>query len=341
VSTNLIPISTFLGKYFSELSYSATQEKYRNTGLDEFFEQRFVIQGNKVQMIVDPGLTGLVVTFAGNEVHISQEFFDHPNILVSNSLENSNSLVNPKSFYNPETFSTVAYLICQNQTTFQIVGDVDQPIYVKYRSDFETFYSSVVKFEISNDVDIEIVEEIESQCALNSVMQYFIHPMAKVSLTTFYQSLLSSISMVYRDVVVGEGATFTHNLLGRGSSNAIDENKVILHHSGSLEISAVTGAENGRFHSVLSAIPTTNFYKIDVDFRSVLLGGANVSFHPTIVDQGGPAPNLQISTINAGQNPDDSRIKDFVKDIMDRFILVRMLGVKRYYDNKSKFAPFP
>ena len=48
MSSNLIPIKAFLGKYYSELQYSAQQEKYKNAKLDSFFEQRFLIQANKV-----------------------------------------------------------------------------------------------------------------------------------------------------------------------------------------------------------------------------------------------------------------------------------------------------
>ena len=174
MSTNLTPIKAFLGKYYSELLYSASQEKYKDTELDKFFEQRFLIQGNKTQMIVDPALKGMTVTISGNEIHISKEMYDHPNILVTNSLEANNQTSNPKSLYNPETFSTVAYLICQNHTMFEIVGDIDEPIYVKYKTDYETFYNSVVVFKINETVSAEIVEEIESHCALNCVTNYIL-----------------------------------------------------------------------------------------------------------------------------------------------------------------------
>ena len=119
MSSNLIPIKSFLGKYFPELHYSATQEKYKDTNLDTFFEQRFYIQNNKVQMIIDPVLPGLTAIISGNEIHISKEFYDHPNILISNSLENNNQYSTPRSLYNAETFSTLAYLICQNELDWQ------------------------------------------------------------------------------------------------------------------------------------------------------------------------------------------------------------------------------
>ena len=89
MSTNLIQIKAFLGKYYSELAYWATQPKYVKAGLDKFFEQRFIIQNNKTQMIVDPMLHGLVVIITGNEIYISKDLYDHEYIEVTNSMENS------------------------------------------------------------------------------------------------------------------------------------------------------------------------------------------------------------------------------------------------------------
>src|SRR5271165_1560335 len=219
MSINLTPIKAFLGKYYSELNYSSIQEKYKNTKLDTFFEQRFYIQNNKVQMIVDPALTGLVVSFCGNEIHISKELYDHPNMVVTNTIENVNQTTNPKSLYNPDVFSTIAYLICQNHTMFQIIGEIDEPIYVKYKSDYEAFYNSVAVFEVVSDVSVEIVEEIESYSALNSVTNYILHPDSNIKLTTFYQNHLSGISFVFRNIIARDKASFEHNLFGKGSSN--------------------------------------------------------------------------------------------------------------------------
>src|SRR5271165_5259057 len=219
MSTNLIPIKAFLGKYYSELNYSAIQDKYKNTKLDTFFEQRYYIQNNKVQMIVDPALTGLVVSFCGNEVHISKELYDHPNMVITNSIETTNQTSNPRSLYNAEIFSTLAYLVCQNHTMFQIIGEVDEPIYVKYKTDYESFYNSVAVFEVVSDISIEIVEEIESYSALNSVTNYILHPAANIKLSTFYQNHLSGISFVYRNIIARDKSSFEHILFGKGSSN--------------------------------------------------------------------------------------------------------------------------
>ena len=107
MSENLIPVKAFLGKYYTELLYSSSQDKYKETKLDTFFEQRYYIQNNKVQMIVDPSVVGMTIVVSGNEIHVSKELYDHPNIVINNSLENNQS-TNPRNLYSPEIFSTLA-----------------------------------------------------------------------------------------------------------------------------------------------------------------------------------------------------------------------------------------
>jgi len=344
MSANLIPIKTFLGKYYSELLYSASQDKYKGTGLDEFFEQRFYIQNNKVQMIVDPGMTGLVVIVSGNELHISQELFDHPNIVVSNSLEN-NQVTNPRSLYNAETFSTVAYLVCQNHTSFQIIGEIDEPIYVKYKSDYETFYNSIVVFNVSNDIEVEIVEEIESFSALNSVTNYVLYPSAKLKLTTFYQNNISALSFCYRNIIAQDKSSFSHILLGKGSSNIIDENKIHAQSGSSSELLGVVNSSGKDFHSILYVEPGAADYRVAVTYKDILSGNGNVTFFPVIRgNANSDTATIEVSNIileEISADKVENEIKGFVSDIIERATLERLVGVKRFYDNKTKFLHFP
>ena len=69
---------------------------------------------------------------------------------------------------------------------FEIVGELEEPIYIRYKSDFETFYNSVIIVNIAEELDVEIVEEYESFCALNSVANYIIQANSKLNLSTFY-----------------------------------------------------------------------------------------------------------------------------------------------------------
>lgn len=347
MSANLIPIKTFLGKYYSEILYSSAQDKYKGTGLDKFLEQRFVIQNNKTQMLVDPTMSGLVMIVCGNEIQISKELYDHPNVIVSNSLENASSqTTNPRSLYNPETVQTLAYLICQNHTTLNIVGELDEPIYIKYKADYETFYSSVVTFEINDEVEVEIVEEIESHCALNAVTNYVLHAFSKLNLTSFYQNNVAGISFVYRNVFARERSTFNHIVFGKGSSDVIDENKVRCASGSTTEMLGVINSAGKNFHSILYVEPAANDYKINVDYRDVLYGKSNVTFYPAILGQQ-PINNgasIEVSNISLEEIPQASHeeeIKKYVSPIVDRAILERMMGVKRFYDNKSKFLHFP
>jgi hypothetical protein len=345
MSTTIIPIKAFLGKYYPELLYSASQDKYKNTGLDNFFEQRFYIQNNKVQMIVDPSITGMVVVVEGNEIHVSKELYDHPSVVVVNSLE-SNQQTNPRNLYNPETFSTLAYLVCQNHTTFQIVGEIDEPIYVRYRADYETFYSSVIVFNISNEVEVEIVEEIESYSALNAVTNYILYPGAKLNLTTFYQNHLSAISFCYRNIIVQDGASYSHMMFGKGSSNVIDENKIHTASGSSSELLGVINSDGMDFHSILYVEPAAPDYKIAVDYRDVLEGKSSVTFFPVILGQspGADLATIEVSNITIEEIPSEKvvlEVKEYLSDIVDRATLVRMTGVERFYNNKTKFLHFP
>ena len=344
MSENLIPVKAFLGKYYSELLYSASQDKYKETGLDSFFEQRFYIQNNKVQMIVDPAVTGLNILVFGNEIHISKELFDHPNVVISNSLEN-NQITNPRSLYNPETFSTMAYLVCQNHTTLQIVGEIDEPIYVKYKSDYETFYSSVLVFNISNEVEVEIVEEIESLSALNVVTNYVLSPDAKLNLTTFYQNHISALSFCYRNVITQDNSAFNHVLFGKGSSNVIDENKIHASSKSKTELLGIVNSDGKDFHSILYVEPAAQDYNIAVNYRDIIYGKAKVTYLPVIMGQvpEGDTATIEVSNITLEEIPNDrveEEVKQFVADIVGRATLGRMIGVKRFYDNKTKFLNF-
>jgi hypothetical protein len=346
MSTNLIPIKAFLGKYYPELLYSAAQEKYKDTGLDSLFDQRFLIQNNKTQMIVDPAMTGLIISVNGNEISVSQELFDHPGVIITNSLENGNPTTNPRSLYNAETFSTIAYLICQNHTTFQIVGELDEPIYVKYKSDFETFYNSVVVFNINNDLDIEIVEEFESAGALNVVTNYILNPSASVNLTTFYQNNISALSYCYRNIMALENSTFNHMLFGKGSSNIIDENRLRTSSGSNAEFLGIVNSNGRNFHSILYVEPSAQDYSVSVDYRDVKSGKSNVTFLPVIIGQApeGNSATISVTEISLEEIPEDEieiEVKKFLNDIIERATLVRMTGVERFYNNKTKFLHFP
>jgi len=344
MSDNLIQVKAFLGKYYAELNYSAIQEKYRNTQLDTIFEQRFYIQNNKAQMIVDPGMTGLVAIFTGNEVHISKELYDHPSVIISNSLENKDQASNPRNLYNADTFSTVAYLVCQNHTMFHIVGDVDEPIYLKYKSDYETFHNSVIVVEVAIGVEVEIVEEVESLCALNVVTNYVLQPTSRLNLTTFYQNRVSALSYFYRNIVSLEDSKFNHLVFGKGSSNIIDENKIQPHHNSKSEFLGIINGAGMNFHSILCIHPGSNEYSVNVDYRDLLSGDSDVTFYPVIIGQEPTSSSsISVSNISLDEIVDnrDEEIKKYIGDILDRGVLERMAGVKRFYDNKTKFLLFP
>lgn len=340
----LISIKDYLGKYYSELAYSANQAKYNNTKLDCFFDQRFLVQTNKLQMVIDPTMLGLSIVVSGNEIHVSKELYDHDNIVVTNSLENT-QFTNPKGLYNSDIFSTMAYLVCQNHTSFHIIGDLDEPIYIKYRSDYETFYNSVVIFNISEDIEVEIVEEIESLCALNCVTNYILYPATKFNLTTFYNNNITSLSFCYRNLIMQDDSKFNHMLFGKGSASIIDETKIISGNGAESYMSGLVNSNGRNFHSVLSVEPETENYKISVDYKNILSDDHNITFFPFIIGQEelSESAQIEVSNIILEEIPNDQRefeIKQYIADFMENSKTVKLLGVKRFYDNKNKFLCF-
>lgn len=342
MSTNLIQIKAFLGKYYPELAYSVSQDKYVKSGVSKFFEQRFVIQNNKTQMIVDPQLSGLTAVVSGNEINVSKALYEHEFINVTNSMETGENN-NPKSLYTPEVFSTLAYLICQNHTMFEIVGEIEEPIYIKYKSDFESFYNSVIVFKIAESIDVEIVEEYESFCALNSVTNYIIQDNAKLNLSTFYQNTLSAISFCLRNVIVQDSASYSHMLFGKGSSNILDESKIFPHNKSSIELLGCINPGQQEFHSIVGVLPGAQDYNFFLDQRHVVSGKGRITFTPVIIghlplDAHTNVGSLILDHYVRGFWPE--KTEEFLSPIVDRATLSRTVGVTRFYNNKTKFLQF-
>ena len=341
MSENLISVKSYLGKYYSELLQSAQQAKYKDTQLDLFFEQRFYMQSNKVQMVVEPDIPGLEISVCGNEIHVSHALYNHANVVITNSMETGKT-TNPQSLYNPDTFSTLAYLICQNHTSFKIVGELDEPIYVKYSSDYETFYNSVLVFSADPGLDVEIVEEFNSCGALNSVTNYIMYPDSTINLTTFYNNRLSAVSFCYRNIIEQQGAKFNHILYGRGSSNIIDENRICNSSNSETEMLGIVDSAGRKFHSILYVESDIPNYGITVDYKDILQGNGDVTFLPVIT---GVLPlgdnaiidvaDITIEELPVGQY--NTSISAFISAIVGRTILDRTVSVSRFYESKAKF----
>lgn len=343
MTTNLIPIKAFLGKYYHELLISANQNKYSRTGINKFFEQKFIIQNNKTQMVVDPTMHGLVAVVSGNEIYVSKQLYDHPNIDITNSMEKNDIQNNPKSLYMPEYFSTIAYLICQNHTMFNITGEVDEPIYIKYKSEYETFYNSVLIVNISQNIDVEIIEEFESKAAVNSVVNYVAQPSSRLNLTTFYQNNVASLSFCLRNVIVQESAKYSHILFGKGSAGVVDESKIHANNNSDIEILGCVNANSREFHGIVNVLPGSQEYKFLLDHRHVVYGKGKTTFTPVIV---GHLPHDSHSNVTSlvldhyRRDFWEEKTEEFLSYILDRANLERTINVARFYNNKTKFIQF-
>jgi hypothetical protein len=341
MSPNLTQLKAFLGKYYQEIAYSTTQAKYASSSIGNVLEQRFAIQNNKAQMIVDPALRGLIMNVAGNEVHISQELYNHPSVTVSNSMENTENVHhNPKSLYNPELFSTLAYLVCQNHTTLDIVSEMEEPIYINYSADFETFYNSVIVVNIAEGLDVEVVEEFNSSCALNAVTNYIVHPNARLNLATFYDNKMSALSFCLRNVIVMDNATYNHMLFGKGSSSVVDETKIQPNHTSKIELLGCINPHMREFHTIVGVHPMAQDYTFFLEHKHVVFGTGKTTFTPIVVGHLPADAYSDVKSLSLDMMADEDRTEkteEFLNPILERATLERIAGVSRYYRNKTKF----
>lgn len=336
MSDTLIPFKLLLGKYFPELYNLSIQEKYIKTNLEYVFDQRFRIQDNKIQSYIDHTLDDLSVTICGNEVHISKNLYNHPDIIFTNSVENT--VGNPLSLYDSDVFSTLSYLMCKNQSTFTITGNIDEPIYVRYKTDYESFYNSIVFFNIESNIKVDIVEEIDSKCALNSVMNYKLDPSSEVNLYSFYKNNRTALSYNFRNVSIGDNGKYNHILLGKGSSSSINENKIMLGNNSEANLSGVVNSNNLNFHSIFNIYSFVDDYTLNIDYKNVISPKSNVTFSHKILGSENSEKNI-VSTENILNN-NSNEIKSFISSITNKLSVGRTASAKRFYDNKSEFLNF-
>jgi hypothetical protein len=219
---------------------------------------------------------------------------------------------------------------------------MDEPIYVKYTNDYETFYNAVAIFNIEKGIEIEIVEEVESLSALNVMLTYSLCPHSTLKLTTFYKNRVSATSILCRSIIAQESSIFSHVLLGKGSAEVIDENRIRTSSDSKSEFMGIINADNRTFHSVLIVEPTSLDYSIDVDYRNIATKKSNITFTP-IIEGHQPidgSSSIEVTHIMLEDIP-PAKVADtlgaYLKPIFDRAILGRMVGIKRFYENKSRF----
>ena len=337
MSENLTYVGDFLGKYSLELMASLTQPKYENSKLETLFRQRFRIQNNKVQMIIDASMDGLSVMVVGNEVYVSKELFDHPDIVINNSMESPTAL-DSKNMYSPNTFSTISHLMCQNHTTFHILNTINEPIYVRYVNEYETFYTSLISFNLSPGINVEVVEEIASLAALNSVVNYLVGPSAKLNLVTFYQNNISSTSVFYRSIIAQQQSTFNHTLFGKGSATVVDENCIFAMDQSVCKFNNLIDSDNRHFRSILLIEPVSDSYNLSVVNREIVTNTSNVSSHLEVSGYMFDRTLKDSSSLNVECVPDDkkeSMITDFVHNFEENVKSAKMAGHERFYQNKT------
>ena len=300
--SKLILVKDFLGKVFTDMSQNIkSSDKYKYVGLENFFEQRFLIQHNKVQMIIDHSLTGLRVVVNGNEIQISPELYHHPFVRVSNSIE-QDTQSNSRKLFSSNTFSTMSYLVCQNHSMFQISENLMAPIYITFKTDYESFYNSVLLFIIDSSIDLEIVEEIESHCALNNVSNYIVNKNAKLNLSTFYQNQLSAESFSFRNIIAMEESQFTHNLAGKSSAKILDEIKVTYHKNSKISLNGMIYGKGGAFHSVINTVTSEPNNDVNINYKTILENKAKITLKSNVEIKNASTANVKIQNLILNDN---------------------------------------
>ena len=341
MTNNLVSVKSFLGQYYTEVYESSKQEKYKNSGLESLFEQRFIIPNEQHNVTVSNTLYGHVIEITGNKVVVSKALYENEHITVATA---ANSEVNPRVLYTPNVFSTLAYLVTNNHLLVSITGPIDDPIYIKIGSHFETFQNTVVVVNIAEDIEVDIVEEVASVSAINGVINYIIGQESVLSLYTFYKNSISSVSALCRHVISRFSSTYNHVVLGKGSAIALDENKLYTYNDSQIMLLGCVDSKKYRFNSILSYHPESKDYSIVVDYRAITYDKGLVEFYPLIYGQN---PNDN-ATISITEFSIDEILEDmqtsrhsYLKDIMDYTnIGVLTPSVKRFYENKTNFLKF-
>ena len=334
----LSSIKTFLGKYHAELEYSALSSKYSRTGISKLFSQRFYIQENSPKITVDPAMDGMSLSMHGNEIFISKKLYNNKYFTIK-SPASETSIKITKEAYDREIIPSMAYLICKNQCVITISGDLGEPIYVTFKSDFETFYNSVLFLDIPSGVNVEIVEEHQSRSALNTAIAYVVRPYSTLNLFTFYQNNNLATSSCLRTVVVENDATYNHTLYGKGSACIIDENRWCLSDNAIAKSSNYVKSNSHNFHSIFTMISYGNDdHNISINQKHVLDSKGSISFITDLPKGSKYTENVFINSIDIDALEKDTDTVDiFFNDDMFNNTPYSTLGSLRFYNNKLKF----
>jgi len=276
-------LRNILGNAYNDIHQAAlNSEKYKDSRLEDIFDQRFYIQNNRVQMIADQTLTGYQIVVNGNEIYVSLALYNNPDIIILNSVDHGIH-ENSRKLFKKETFSTISYLICDNYTLFQIGKNIKDTITVRYKSDYESFYCSTLLFVVDKDVNVNIIEEYESRCSLNNVVNYILNDNSQLNLKTYYKNNLSAQSHCLRTAIVLDNSIFKHTLINENSSKVLDECKIICSPDSQIELKGKIKNSSGLFHSIIQ-LQADIGVKCDVklNYRSIIQNDAVISIIPII-----------------------------------------------------------
>jgi Fe-S cluster assembly scaffold protein SufB len=280
MDTNNIQLKKFLGAVSTDLILDS--QKYKHTDIEQILEEKFSIQDNKLLFIVDPNLRGYAIETCGNELRISVNLYKCPFIAVINSADEKPQTQPMTDLYNSSIFSTIAYLMCKNHSMFNITQSLDEPIYITHKSNYGTFYNFAVLFSTSDGVRVNIVEEIESKCALNVVSNYVMSKNSVINLATFYNNHRNASSIYYRNIIVQDDSSFNHKLFGIGTYKVIDENRIKFGNRTKINLNGVINSNGKAFNSITTIQSSNNNNSVHYDYKSVAYEHSKVTIKPLV-----------------------------------------------------------
>jgi hypothetical protein len=103
-----------------------------------------------------------------------------------------------------------------------------------------------------------------------------------MNVSTFYRNQRPALSFFFRNVIALVGSTYNHLLLGKGSSNIVDENRVVFESETNIGLLGKIDVSNNSFHSIMELTSTGNDNTVRIDYKNSVQNKGKLSMTPVI-----------------------------------------------------------
>ena len=337
-------LKQILGKYAGEITNSCNQEKYEGVNLKSFLLQKYDRQTDTPGVAIDHRLQGLEMVVSGNYIRISRDLSQHPAITIKTNNPGPESEHNPRSNYDSNVFASMAYLLCQNFIQIVVSAFVDKVLYIRYESEFEKIYSSAIEVSIAGTAQIDIVEEINSTSAINTVMDYNVGPTAKLRLHTFHNNSAGGNTILNRNVFLDNRASFQHGVMAHGAALVLDETRLFPKFRSNTAINGIVAAASKNYHGVLTVHPSIGEYKVAIEYRNIINDKSSATFYAGVAGQDvSERSHINVQDINLGSLPRGQELQELVNFIQDMLPVINIdnrSDTERFSVQKNNFRLF-